>query len=81
MHTKLTLRLDARLIRDAKRYAQRSGKSLSEMVADVFRRMAPSEQPASEEPRSPAVRSLLGALSGHELSRDQHRQYLENKHR
>ena len=36
MQTKLTLRLDDRLIRDAKHHARQSGKSLSQMVAEYF---------------------------------------------
>ena len=36
MHSKLTLRLDSQLIRRAKVYAKRSGKSVSSIVADYF---------------------------------------------
>ena len=36
MRTKLTLRLDDRLVKDAKLYARRTGKSLSRMVAEYF---------------------------------------------
>ena len=80
MQTKLTLRLDDRLIRRAKAYAQRSGKSLSELVADLFLRL---QAPATEAPeaRSPAVRSLAGALAGHDLDREDHRRHLLEKHR
>lgn len=80
MQTKLTLRLEARLIRRAKAYAARSGKSLSEVVADFFARLqAPSAEPP--EVRSPAVRSLAGALAGHDLDREDYRRYLDEKHR
>ena len=84
MQTKLTLRLDDRLIRRAKAYAQRSGKSLSELVADLFARL---QAPATETPQttpealSPAVRSLAGALAGHELDRENYRRHLTQKHR
>jgi predicted HicB family RNase H-like nuclease len=37
MQTKLTLRLDDRLIEQAKAYAQEKGRSLSQVVADYFR--------------------------------------------
>lgn len=37
MATKLTLRLDERVIRDAKRAARARGVSLSEMVSGYFR--------------------------------------------
>jgi hypothetical protein len=80
MQTKLTLRLEARLIRRAKAYAARSGKSLSEVVADFFARLqAPSTEPP--EVRSPDVRSLAGALAGHDLDREDYRRYLDEKHR
>ena len=36
MNTKLTLRLDDRLIDRAKRYSNRSGKSVSQLVSDYF---------------------------------------------
>ena len=36
MNTKLTLRLDDQLILKAKRYSDRSGKSVSQLVADYF---------------------------------------------
>ncbi len=80
MQTKLTLRLDDRLIRRAKAYAQRSDKSLSELVADLFARLqAPA--PDETEPQSPAVRSLAGALEGEDLDRETYRAYLAHKHR
>lgn len=60
MQTKLTLRLDAHLIRRAKRFAKRSGKSVSTVVADFFTALeAPPDDPASLPPK---VQSLHGAL-------------------
>ena len=84
MQTKLTLRLDDRLIRRAKAYAQKSGKSLSELVADLFARLqAPAPEAAAglPEPKSPAVRALLGALAGKDLDREDYRAHLIDKHR
>lgn len=80
MQTKLTLRLDDALIRRAKQYASRSGKSVSELVADVFSRLATPEPPPSRE-LTPAVRRLAGALSGRQLSRADYRKHLEERHR
>ena len=37
MNTKLTLRLDDELIREAKEYSQETGKSVSRLVEDYFR--------------------------------------------
>jgi Family of unknown function (DUF6364) len=84
VQTKLTLRLDDRLIRRAKAYAQKSGKSLSELVADLFARLqapAPEAPVGLPEPKSPAVRTLVGALAGTDLDRDDYRAHLIEKHR
>lgn len=80
MQTKLTLRLEARLIRRAKAYARRRGKSLSAIVADFFVGL---DQPRAEAttPRSLAVRSLVGVLAGHREAEEDYRAYLERKHR
>ncbi len=83
MQTKLTLRLDQRLIRRAKAYARRSGKSVSELVADFFGRL--EAQGEETGPRavaqSPAVQSLVGALAGKRGEETDYRAYLVEKHR
>lgn len=83
MQTKLTLRLEQRLIRRAKAYARRTGKSVSELVADFFGRLdAPAEGPPAEvAARSPAVQSLVGALAGARLDEADYRKHLAEKHR
>ena len=53
MQTKLTLRLDDRLVKDAKLYARRTGKSLSQMAAEYF--SAVTSPPAVCEELTPAV--------------------------
>ena len=83
MQTKLTLRLEQRLIRRAKAYARRTGKSVSELVADFFGRL---EAPAEEAPprvaaQSPAVQSLVGALAGARVEESDYRAHLAEKHR
>ncbi len=80
MNTKLTLRLDDDLIRSAKRYSSRSGKSLSRLVADYFTLIACVEHPASD--LTPRVRSLYGSLAaGHPIDEQAYRRHLERKHR
>jgi uncharacterized protein DUF6364 len=83
MQTKLTLRLEQRLIRRAKAYARRTGKSVSELVADFFGRLeAPAEVPPTEGvAQSPAVQSLVGALAGARLDEANYREHLAEKHR
>ena len=83
MQTKLTLRLEQGLIRRAKAYARRTGKSVSEVVAEFFARLDSPTRPstATVEARSPAVRSLIGALAGGRLSETDYREWLAEKHR
>ena len=80
MQTKLTLRLDERLIRRAKAYARRTGKSVSAIVADFFTRLS-DERVAAGERLSPPVRSLVGVLRPGRVSEDDYGRYLEDKHR
>ncbi|MBI5474825.1 MAG: antitoxin [Ignavibacteriae bacterium] len=61
MNTKLTLKLDASVIRQAKRHARKNGKTLSGAVEDYFRRL--TNRPAKDD-RSlpPTVKRLAGVL-------------------
>lgn len=79
MQTKLTLRLEDRLIRRAKSYAKRSGKSVSELVADLFSRLT---TPETNSPRdlTPVVRRLAGALAGRSLDKGDYRKHLADKY-
>lgn len=79
MNTKLTLRLDEELIRDAKRYSAKSGKSLSQLVADYFTLIGAHERAADTE-LTPRVRGLLGALSGAPADERDCLRHLEDKH-
>lgn len=83
MQTKLTLRLEQRLIRRAKAYARRTGKSVSELVADFFGRLeAPAEEAAPPiVAHSPMVQSLVGALAEARLDEADYRARLVEKHR
>jgi len=80
VNTKLTLRLDDELIRSAKRYAGRSGKSVSRLVADYFA-LIDADADSAEIELTPRVRSLLEALSGSALDEQDYRRHLEDKHR
>lgn len=79
MDTKLTLRLDAQLIRRAKAYAKRSGKSVSAVVADYF--AALEAEDAEVTMLGPKVRSLIGVLREHPGDEQAYRRHLEKKHR
>jgi len=80
MKTKLTLRLDDQLIRKAKDYSSRSGKSVSQLVADYFSLIETDEEiPGTQI--TPRVRSLIGSLKGAGVTEEDYRRYLEEKYR
>lgn len=62
MDTKLTLRLDEEVIREAKRFARSKNTSLSRVVADYFKALSAqrNEKPVS----SPILAEIAGVLSG-----------------
>jgi hypothetical protein len=79
MQNKLTLRLEEELIRKAKRFSRRSGKSLSRLVAEYFIMLDAS---ASEEIPgiTPKVAVLRGILKGADVREEEYRRHLEEKH-
>lgn len=79
MQSKLTLRLDSYLIHRAKTHAQRSGKSLSQMVADYFA-MLDQTTVIDEDSLPPMTRALYGSLAGAASDESDYRRYLEEKY-
>lgn len=79
METKLTLRLDQGLIKNAKKEARSRGTSLSQMVADYFRGIDARGKSRASLP--PVTASLAGALKDKKLDRAQYRRHLEEKFR
>jgi hypothetical protein len=77
MNTKLTLRLDDRLITSAKRHSAESGRSISQLVADFF---ALIEIEAGDIDATPRVRSLRGVLAGSGLDASDYKRHLEEKY-
>lgn len=84
MQTKLTLRVEERLIERAKGWARARGVSLSQAVADFFEQLAERDPAPS---LSPWTRRLAGAAfrkgrrpTDEEVRRD-HLKHLEAKHR
>ncbi len=80
MNTKLTLRLDDRLIRNVKHHAAKSGKSVSKLVADYFALIDANED-VPEIRVTPRVRSLIGSLKGGAVTEEDYRRHLEDKHK
>jgi len=79
VNTKLTLRMDDHLIDRAKRYAARSGKSVSQIVADYFALIEADEDIPGTE-LTPRVRALVGSLKGATVTEDDYRRHLEEKY-
>jgi Family of unknown function (DUF6364) len=79
MHTKLTLRLDKKLVKLAKSHAKRTKRSVSQMVADYFALLGETSAREARE-LTPTVRSLVGALRGANVSEEDYHRYLERKY-
>jgi hypothetical protein len=61
MTTKLTLTLDDKVIRGAKRYAKAKGRSVSELVESYFKSITEPDVDQSDE-LSSSVKSLMGSF-------------------
>ena len=78
MNTKLTLRLDDGLIRQAKTAAEKRGKSVSQMVAEFFSTLGERTKPAPEYP--PLTASLKGVLRDKPVDEGAYKRHLREKH-
>lgn len=79
MQTKLTLRLNEELIKRVKSVAKRTGKSVSQIVADYFALL--EEQPKGNGSKlTPVVRSLKGSLRETDTDIEDYHRYLEDKY-
>ena len=78
MITKLTLRMDDKLIKSAKEYSAQTGKSVSRIVADLFE-IIKNEKLERGEVLTPTVRSLRGVLKGRQIEKQDFKKYLEKK--
>jgi len=79
MATKLTLRLDENLIRRAKAYAKRSGKSVSQLVAEFFDLLGSRTQERQFK-LTPTVKFLKGAFRDSDLNVEDYKKHLEEKY-
>ena len=73
---KLTLSVDARVVRRAKRYADAVGTSVSALVERYLDSLT---QPAADRDQPPVLRALRGAARG--VDPDAHRRHLLRKYR
>ncbi len=79
MQNKLTLRMDEKLIFRAKTFAQKTGKSVSQIVADYFMSL---EGRGNDEdtPITPIVKSLKGSLKDSDVNVADYHRHLEKKY-
>jgi hypothetical protein len=76
----ITLRLDAELIKQAQSYAEKSGKSISQVVAGYFSLLDAEPEKETFE-FTPLVRSLKGSLKSAKVGKKDYSKYLEEKYR
>lgn len=79
METKLTLKLDKKVIQSVKKYAQNNNKSLSKLVENFFRNLV-SETEQKKEPYSPLVEELSGVMSEKDIQGLDYVGFLEAKY-
>jgi hypothetical protein len=70
--------MDASLIENAKKEAARRGKSVSQMVGDFFGTLGSSEQKRTVYP--PVTSSLIGVVKESDLSEEDYKKHLREKH-
>lgn len=82
MQTKLTLRLESTLIEEAKNYAEKAGKSVSQMVTEYFSFLVSKSQSliSADTNLPPVTRQLKGLLRGKKIDTKNYREYLEKKY-
>jgi len=85
--TKLTLRLDSKLIERAKQYARERGISLSQIVADYFHGLTVSGRTGGESDDdwknglSPITRHFVSRRPRVQPTEEEYRRYVEEKYR
>ena len=83
MQTKLTLRLEQRLIEQTKAFARHQNKSLSQLVEEYFlllTKITDEEVSGADEELPPITQSLLGILAGNNTGESDYRMHLEEKY-
>lgn len=76
---KLTLRLEKKLISQAKEQAKKSGRSLSRIVAEYFELLGEKTH-ENKIKLLPITYSLKGALRGKKISKEDYYKHLEDKY-
>ncbi|MFC1452387.1 DUF6364 family protein [Verrucomicrobiota bacterium] len=77
MNTKLTLRIDDVLVRQAKTQAARRGKSVSQMFGEFVGSLGATKRSRG---LPPVTDSLLGVMQGHRVSEKDYKKHLREKY-
>jgi len=77
MNTKLTLRMDATIVRKAKRQAARRGKSVSQMFSEFVTSL---EAAKDRRDLPPLTSSLLGIMGDAQVSEEDYKKHLREKY-
>ncbi|HEU5281822.1 MAG TPA: DUF6364 family protein [Gammaproteobacteria bacterium] len=80
MNTKLTLRVDAQLIKKAKKYAAMHGVSVSEIVGNYFALLGKKVEQETHH-ALPMTRALRGVLKGVSVNEGEYKAHLEKKYK
>ena len=82
MNSKLTLKLDTEVIKDAKKYASQQGASLSKLVENYFKALALAQQEELPSHLTPVVKELSGVIpaNDYEDEKDAYTDYLRKKY-
>jgi hypothetical protein len=78
MNTKLTLRMDEALVKQAKAEARQRGKSVSQMTAEFIESLGRRNSPKQALP--PITSSLLGILKKRQISEQDFKRHLKEKY-
>ena len=70
METKLTLKMEKKVIHTAKMYAKKNNRSLSKIVENYFKNLSPEHNVFKKH--SPVVEKLSGILSEDDLEKIAH---------
>ncbi|HBQ58372.1 MAG TPA: antitoxin [Balneolaceae bacterium] len=79
MKTKLTLRIEEDLIREAKEYAKSQNTSVSQIVADYLEGIQ-NQKKTDDQNYSPITTSLIGVLKDKSVSEKDYKKHLEEKY-
>lgn len=80
MKTKLTLRLEEKLIKKAKEHAKSRNTSVSQLVADYLSAIDQPKKKKTEFEVPPLTSELAGIIEGADINEEDYKAHLRDKH-